>query len=343
MKTSTKPFALACAALLLAACAEENEPPAARVAARVTAGVSGPRTRAVDNLWNADRIGVAASSGGAAMEAKYRNVEYATESTGAVADFTPATAGGGIFFEDAGAVSAFSAYAPYSPSADRSVLPGTGGKIAVNTSSQPTATAQEAVDYIYASGATAGKDAPAISFTDNTASGGADCSFKHRMARLVLKVKTSNTDGFGAANVLEFADYRLGGLVHEGEFDVTTGTAAATGEPVADWMPRACTGDGSARTASDNCVASYDAAAGEMTLTMILLPQTLADNLAFAVSPYDGEGQTYANTTAIRPELKAGYTYTYTVTAKKTGLEVGGCTIADWNEGGGGTGDALMQ
>lgn len=51
-------FIIAAAATLLAACTQENEVQNNPVEARITAGVSGPKTRAVDNGWNADRIGV---------------------------------------------------------------------------------------------------------------------------------------------------------------------------------------------------------------------------------------------------------------------------------------------
>ena len=81
---------------------------------------------------------------------------------------------------------------------------------------------QEKMDYIYATGAQAGKSNPTISFTDNTATGGSDCSFKHQMARLILKVQASTTDGFSDTDVLKLADYKLGGLIHEGTFNVTT-------------------------------------------------------------------------------------------------------------------------
>ena len=316
-------FIIAAAATLLAACTQENEVQNNPVEARITAGVSGPKTRAVDNGWNADRIGVMvvdAPGTTTTMGGKYKNVGYATTSTGTNADFTPMTAGGGIFFEDAFLEFTFAAYAPYASGANASTLPGTDGKITVNTSNQPTTTEQEKVDYIHATGAKADKDSPTVSFTDNTAAGGSDCSFKHKMARLILKVQVSNTDGFDDTAVLEFADYKLGGLVHEGTFDVKTGTAATAGK----------------------CVATFDAATGVMTFTMILLPQTLANALVLEISPDDEEYQSYSNKDMIKPALEAGYSYTYTITVKKTGLTLSGSTIENWNDGGSHAGDAKM-
>ena len=161
-------FIIAAAATLLAACTQENEVQNNPVEARITAGVSGPKTRAVDNGWNADRIGVMvvdAPGTTTTMGGKYKNVGYATTSTGTNADFTPMTAGGGIFFEDAFLEFTFAAYAPYASGANASTLPGTDGKITVNTSNQPTTTEQEKVDYIHATGAKADKDSPTVSFT----------------------------------------------------------------------------------------------------------------------------------------------------------------------------------
>ena len=80
-----------------------------------------------------------------------------------------------------------------------------------------------------------------------------------------------------------------------------------------------------------------------MTLSMVLLPQTLANALAFEIVPNDGESQTYVNKDMIKPALNAGYSYTYTITVKKTGLTVSGSTIEPWNNGGSVTGDAKMQ
>ena len=85
-------FFIIAAATLLAACTQENEVQNNPVEARITAGVSGPKTRAVDNGWNADRIGVMvvdAPGTTTTMGGKYKNVGYATTSTGTNADFTP--------------------------------------------------------------------------------------------------------------------------------------------------------------------------------------------------------------------------------------------------------------
>lgn len=96
-------FIIAAAATLLAACTQENEVRNNPVEARITAGVSGPKTRAVDNGERRPnrRDGGGCPGTTTTMGGKYKNVGYATTSTGTNADFTPMTAGGGIFFEDA--------------------------------------------------------------------------------------------------------------------------------------------------------------------------------------------------------------------------------------------------
>ena len=339
-------FILAAAATLLAACTQEDEVQNNPVEARITAGVSGPKTRAVDNVWNADRIGVMAVDApgeSTTMGKKYKNVEYQTASTGTFADFTPATAGDGIFFEDASREFTFAAYAPFASSYNASNLPGNNGQITVNTENQHTVAKQEAIDYMYATGAKGSKSNPVISFTDNTAAGGSDCSFKHKMARLILKVQVSAADGFTDPSVLRFANYKLGGLIHEGTFDVLTGTATATGTVVNDWMLIESTyPTPTTQTVTYKCVSDYDVNTGVMTLTMILLPQTLADYLNLEITPDDGESQAYSNKDLIKPALEAGYSYTYTITVKKTGLTLSGSTIENWNDGGSHSGDAMM-
>ena len=339
-------FILAAAATLLAACTQEDEVQNNPVEARITAGVSGPKTRAVDNVWNADRIGVMAVDApgeSTTMGKKYKNVEYRTASTGTSADFTPATAGDGIFFEDASREFTFAAYAPFASSYNASNLPGNNGKITVNTENQHTVAKQEAIDYIYATGAKGSKSNLVISFTNNTAAGGSDCSFKHKMARLILKVQVSAADGFTKPSVLRFANYKLGGLIHEGTFDVLTGTATATGTVVNDWMLIESTyPTPTTQTVTYKCVSDYDVNTGVMTLTMILLPQTLADYLNLEITPDDGESQAYSNKDLIKPALEAGYSYTYTITVKKTGLTLSGSTIENWNDGGSHSGDAMM-
>ena len=315
---------MAAAAMTLAACSndENMEMTDGPVAARITAGLSAPTTRAIGTNWNADEIGVWVKDAPASdMETLYKNVFYTTTSTGATAEFTAAT-GQGIFFQDANETVTFAAYAPYQPSANNATLPGDNGKVDVNTETNNTEALQEDIDFLFAEGATATRTNYTVTFTNNT--GGADHSFHHKMAQLNVVFQVSTNDGF-AANQIFDGTFNLGGLIHEGTFNVTDGTTKTTGSEVTDWNITAC---------------KYTDDATTRTYSLILLPQDLSSNpLNVAVGI---GGQTYYNSDAINPNLQAGYTYTYTITVKKTGLVVSGCTITPWTGGTTGEGDAEM-
>ena len=319
-------FIMAAAALTLAACSndENMEMTDGPVAARITAGLSAPTTRAIGTNWNADEIGVWVKDAPASdMENLYKNVLYTTTSTSATAEFT-ATTGEGIFFQDADETVTFAAYAPYQESDANETLPGNNGKVDVKTDNMNTATDQEKIDFLFAEGATATRTDNTVTFADNTASGGADHSFHHKMAQLNVVFQTSSMDGFNESDIFG-GSFNLGGLVHDGTFNVTDGTTALTGEPLDSWDISGC---------------KYTDAATTRTYSLILLPQDLTSK-ALNVEVGIG-GQTYSNSDAINPNLQAGYTYTYTITVKKSGLVVSGCTITNWNTGSTGSGDAEM-
>ena len=319
-------FIMAAAALTLAACSndENMEMTDGPVAARITAGLSAPTTRAIGTNWNADEIGVWVKDAPASdMETLYKNVLYTTTSTGATAEFTAAT-GEGIFFQDATETVTFAAYAPYQPSADNETLPGDNGKVDVDTETNNTEPLQEDIDFLFAEGATATRTNYTVTFADNTASGGDDHSFHHKMAQLNVVFQTSFMDGFNESDIFG-GSFNLGGLVHDGTFNVTDGTTALTGEPLDSWDISGC---------------KYTDAATTRTYSLILLPQELSSNpLNVAVTI---NGQTYRNNTTINQDLEPGNSYTYTITVKKSGLVVSGCTITPWTNGTGGSGDAKM-
>ena len=325
MKMKQNMILLAAAALALAACNNETPETDNRpVAARITAGLSAPTTRAIGTNWNADEIGVWVKDAPASdMETLYKNVHYTTDSKEATATFT-ATTGEGIFFQDATETVTFAAYAPYQPSEDNETLPGDNGKVDVDTETNNTETLQEDIDFLFAEGATATRTNYTVTFADNTASGGADHSFHHKMAQLNVVFQTSSMDGFNESDIFG-GSFNLGGLVHDGTFNVTDGTTALTEEPLDSWDISGC---------------KYTDAATTRTYSLILLPQDLT-NKALNVKVGIG-GQTYSNSDAINPNLQAGYTYTYTITVKKSGLVVSGCTITPWTSGTGGSGDAEM-
>ena len=322
MKTM-KYFIMAATALAFAACNNDDENPAnAPVEARITAGVEGITTRAYDNVWEQDEIGVMVTAAPSSdMEDLYKNVKYTTEAeTSSAATFTAET-GKGIFFQDASETVTFAAYGPYQESA-ANALPGENGLITGSTADQSTNDKQKAIDYIFASGATASRGSSTVEFQGEHA-------FAHKMTRLVIIVKTSESDGFTAQDVTG-GTYTLIGLNLIGTFDVKTGVAKAINEA----------GTGLFKwSLSDNSLKSITETE-QVTFTSILYPQNLGGPLTFTANI---DGQTYTNNT-IQPDFAAGYSYTYTITVKKTGLTVSGCTIKDWKgDGNSYTGDATMQ
>lgn len=317
-------------AIGLAACGndDENKVNNGPVEAQINAGVSGPLSRAMNDTWEADAIGVIAKSVEGTTEGVesqmanlYKNVKYTTTATTNIAANFSAEIGKGIFFQDAKEIVTFAAYAPYQTSSANNVLPGTSadGIITGSTEAQSSRDSQKAFDYIYASGATASRQDCKVEFKESNA-------FVHKMTRLVIIVKTSADFGFTAAQVTG-GTYKLSGLNHSGQFDVTKGEAKATGTTTtSDWSLT----DKSLKTTGETT---------QCTFTSILYPQTLGAALTFTA---EIGGQTYTNSTDINPELSAGQSYEYTITAKKTGLTVSGCTIKAWNPNTNVGGDATM-
>lgn len=320
----SKYLLIATAATLLAACSnDENEVNNGPVEARITAGIDGPVTRAVDDSWSGgNTIGVMVTNATTStMDDIYKNVKYTVESGGTTGTFK-AEPGQGIFFQDATETVTFAAYSPYQSSADAATLPGTDGTVTGgDTKDQSTTEKQEAFDYLFASGATASRSTPTVEFKESN-------QFKHKMSRLILVLNTSATDGFTADQVFS-ATYILGGLKHEGTFKVTDGTAAASASATVanDW------------TITNN-VKEDDNTGKTRTYTMILYPQSLSSPLTFSATI---GGQTYVNKNDIQPALDAGTSYTYTITMKKTGLSVSGCTIEGWTNDTSGSGNAEME
>lgn len=287
----TRLFTFAALALAFAACTNDNEnlnegPVAAVINAEISDAVA---TRASGTQWTTnDEIGISESRFG------YTNVPYRWES----GKFTPT--GTIIFFQDDDPTT-FSAYYPYD--AD-------GGTLTATTD----ATAQQnqpAIDFLYATGATASTHNPEVNFTDGTKAGGKDCSFHHRMSQITLTFEAGSGVDF---NTIKPTGYTLSGLVLEGSFDTTTGTAE--------------TDDATAAQDLDMTLTN-----GALTSSVILFPQTKA-SIGLSV---DYNNQPYTATLTI-PEgaLKAGNNYTYTVTVRNKDLSISSATISDWNPVNGG-------
>lgn len=324
-------FFLAVAALAFASCSNDddlnmnNEP----VEARISAGVSNPLTRAIDNLWEADEIGVmvkevtgTTSNVTSVMKELYKNVKYSTNSKDKTATFT-AIDNKGIFFQDASERVTFAAYGPYQNS-EPDQLPGLEGVISdKSTAEQNTRDKQKAFDFIYASGAEAWQQSPDVIFNESH-------PFAHKMTRLIIEVMPGTDNDITIDDLTkEGTSYILGGLNHSGQFDITTGTAKATGtEVVNDW------------SLSTNSLKDTKETDTKVTFISILYPQDLKNTALTFKAIIDN--QTYTNSDKIKPKLEAGYTYTYTITVKKTGILVSECIISDWTPGDSGIGDAEM-
>ena len=324
MKTIRNYSLLASAMLTLAftACSNneiETIPYDGPVAAQVIAGIDGAVTRAADASWeNGDAIGISRSS----TNTNYTNMKYVTaQANGTFTHYNGDTeeTKSGIFFQGTDQVT-FSAYYPFTGT--EKGLPGTDGTISGNTSSQSTN--QKDIDYLFAAGAKTTYASPTINFSSE------DTKFKHMMARLKLVLQTSADAGFSVEDV-KSGTYTLGGLKHEGTFNVKDGTAAPTStcSVVDDW------------SVSTNCP-SQDAG-NQRIFTMILYPQDVSGALPFTATI---SNQNYKNSADIKftnNKLVAGTSYTFTITIKKTGLTVSGCTIGGWTDVTGGSGDATIQ
>ena len=287
----TRLFTFAALALALSACTNDDEnlndgPVAAVINAEISDAVS---TRASGTAWaERDEIGISESRFG------YTNVPYRWES----GKFTPT--GTIIFFQDDDPTT-FSAYYPYD--AD-------GGTLTATTD----ATAQQnqpAIDFLYATGATASTHNPEVNFTDDTDAGGKDCSFHHCMSQITLTFKEGSGVDF---STIQPTGYTLSGLVLEGSFDTATGTAE--------------TDDATAAQDLDMTLTN-----GALTSSVILFPQTKA---SIGLSVYYNSQPYTATLTVPDGALKAGNNYTYTVTVRNKDLSISSATISDWNPVNGG-------
>ena len=282
----TRLFSFAALALTLAACTNDDENlNDGSVAAVINAEISDAvATRASGTAWaERDEIGISESRFG------YTNVPYRWES----GKFTPT--GTIIFFQDDDPTT-FSAYYPYD--AD-------GGTLTATTD----ATAQQdqpAIDFLYATGATASTHNPEVNFTDDTDAGGKDCSFHHCMSQITLTFKEGSGVDF---STIQPTGYTLSGLMLTGSFDTTTGTAE--------------TDDATAAQDLDMTLTN-----GALTSSVILFPQTKA---SIGLSVYYNSQPYTATLTIPDGALKAGNNYTYTVTVRNKDLSIESAEITPWN------------
>ena len=323
MKT-TKFFMLAALALSATACSNDNDTTTyGPREAVITAGINTPVTRANGSTWETDNIGVMVTAAPSSeMENIYKNVQYATTSESSDAATFTASTGAGIFFQDATETVTFAAYGPYQTSDNAATLPGSNGVISdISTTDQSTREKQKDFDFIYASGATATNSSYTVQFQGNNA-------FSHKMSRLIIQFVAATDAGFDATEVSNSGStYAVSGLYHAGTFNVIDGTAVSTGTTTSNWSLN----DNSLRTETGT-------SATTATFTSILYPQDHSVSGLTVTATI--AGQTYQAT--IKPNLESGKSYTYTITAKKQGLVVTGCTVTDWTNGGSDSADAWI-
>lgn len=283
---NTRLLPIAVLALCAVACTNDNEnlndgPVAAVINAEISDAVA---TRASGTTWaERDKIGISESRFG------YTNVPYRWES----GKFTPT--GTIIFFQDDDPTT-FSAYYPYD--AD-------GGTLTATTD----ATAQQnqpAIDFLYATGATASTHNPEVNFTDDTDAGGKDCSFHHCMSQITLTFKAGSGVDF---STIQPTGYTLSGLMLTGSFDTTTGTAETDDATAAQNLDMKLTN-------------------GALTSSVILFPQIKA---SIGLSVYYNSQPYTATLTIPDGALKAGNNYTWTVTVRNKDLSIESAKITDWN------------
>ena len=293
MNIKNFPIALLTATLMLAACTnDETATPDSPVALKVNAAIGGTQTRAVGNQWSPnDQIGISTVAG---TDTDYANVCY--EWDGSSFTTPPESA---IYFQSPEVVT-FYAYYPFVPTPGTAAQPLAG--VSTDATNQ-TAENQPLIDFLYASGATASKDAPTVSFTG-------DHAFTHRMSQVTLTfIEGDDMDLDGSWS------YTLGGLKLQGTFNPQDGIAIADD---VEAKPLTLSLNGVETTNSRYTAPS-----------LILFPQDAA-NIALTVTV---GGQDYAATLTVKDgKLQPGNNYTWDVTVSKTGLVVGDAEIEDWNE-----------
>lgn len=312
MKGKTYLAAAAFSALALVSCNKNNVIPVPEdgtVAARIAAGIGGVRTRAAGSSWAAnDAIGISTVTG---TRTDYSNIPYKWDGASFLSD------GAVIYFQSPEEVT-FNAYHPFTGTAGTSA----GTIRAVTKAANQTAEAQPLIDFLHASGARADKTDPVVAFTDKTADGGEDNSFRHRMSQVTLKFIEGDDISFEG----RLASYTLKGLRLEGAFDTVTGVAAADAEAAAEDLTMEL--NGPAATAGVYLAAP-----------LVIFPQGVTGGQIALEVVVDGE--TY-RTNLSCASLDAGNNYIFPVKVKKTGLSAGDAKIKDWSDVVGDSTDATM-
>ena len=234
MKTY-KILSITAAALLFAACANDNEQQGynSPVAATITADISNSantRATAVENTWTAgDAIGVYATSNGIT---KADNKKYVTAD--ATGNFAAADDANAIYFLDTQDVT-FSAYYPY---VDNAKIDKDGWMTDWTIDYSNPSNTLLAYDFLFASGASARQSSPVVNFKDTNESGkteeAKDHRFKHKMSMIVFTaIPSVDVDG----DKSNLQSITLDKIKTQGKINVKTGLTEATGTSSSTTIP----------------------------------------------------------------------------------------------------------
>lgn len=307
------------AAGLLASCTNDNggmTPGEQSSLAAFTGSIDEqPSTRAYDQTWEPnDAIGITGISGGKT----YTNIKYVTKDGSG--NFTVATEGEEIYYQDDNNVT-FTAYYPWNDLQD-------GTTITADTWGQAE---QKTFDFLYAK-ENGSKASPNVAFT-----------FAHKMAKVVLTVKKGSDVSY---DEVKEAVLSLEGFKHTGGFNVTNGTAIATGDESVEWIFAGNTED-----EVFNAPKSENDGEQTVSYTLIFFPQefdaplpiaaTFTGKQSFKANINFTEANRNAGDEQPKNEWVAGRQYNISVTLHKTKITVDGCTIAGWDEAEGGNVDAM--
>ena len=247
-------------------------------------------TRAVGTQWTTgDQIGISTVDGTATS---YANVCYEWNGSSFT---TPAD--NAIFFQSPETVT-FHAYYSFTGTPGMASAPLTG--VSTDATNQ-TAENQPLIDFLYASGATASKDSPTVSFTG-------DHAFTHRMSQITLTfIEGDDMDLDGSFS------YTLGGLKLQGTFSPQTGIATAD--------------DVTAAPLTVNLTEVQPTSGSYIAPSLILFPQEVA-GIPITVTV---DGQDYKATLNVKDgKLQSGNNYTWNITVSKTDMSVGDAEIKNW-------------
>lgn len=283
---------LAATALTLAACTnDETATLDSPVALKVNASIGTVDTRAAGTQWaDNDQIGISTVDGTATS---YANVCYEWDGSSFT---TPAD--NAIFFQSPETVT-FHAYYPFTGTPGMASAPLTG--VSTDATNQ-TAENQPLIDFLYASGATASKDKPTVSFTGEHA-------FTHRMSQITLTFIEGSDMDFGGS-----FSYTLGDLKLQGTFSPQTGIATADD-------------DAAAAPLTINLSEVQTTSGSYIAPSLILFPQEVT---SIPITVTVG-GQDYKATLNVKDgKLQSGNNYTWEITVSKTDISVGKAEIKNW-------------